>query len=272
MNLRWLQYATLRTASLLAPGDQRAEWLRAWHSELFYVPRRGATRFCLGAFRDALWLRRNNLNPAPTRMHLESPLRCLAFLAALAMVCLLIAGSLTAPLALRASLWRLRTRDLPGACLVMLILSCLLLPATRIAMGRYPAGRNPAPWRSRLFLVTKVVLVQPVLLCSFFLLILVGPLVPMAPQLVVFGIWILTFRWVIMDQRRRCPVCLRLLTDPVRIGTPSETFLEWYGAESNCARGHGLLHCTEIASSYARAAQWLRLDGSWSSLFPGRHS
>ncbi len=47
---------------------------------------------------------------------------------------------------------------------------------------------------------------------------------------------------MITDQQRRCPVCLRLLTNPVRIGTPSRTFLEWYGAESTCSRGHGLLH------------------------------
>jgi hypothetical protein len=271
MKREWLHHATLRAASLLAPVDQRAEWLEAWRSELFYVPRRGATRFCLGAFRDALWLRRNNLNPLPTRIHLESPLSCLAFLAALSVVCLWIAACLSGPLSMRTTHWHLRARDLPGGCLAMLMFSSVFLPAARIAMGRYPAGRNPAPWRGRLFLALKVALVQPVLLCSLLVLILAGPLLPLAPQLAVFAIWILTFRWVLMDQRRRCPVCLRLLTDPVRIGTPSETFLEWYGAESICARGHGLLHCTEVSSSYARHTQWLCLDASWSSLFPGRH-
>ncbi len=64
MKSEWLQHIILHVASLLAPSDQRAEWLEEWRSELWYVPRRGATRFCLGAFRDALWLRRNNLRLA----------------------------------------------------------------------------------------------------------------------------------------------------------------------------------------------------------------
>ena len=40
MNNEWLQHTILRVASLLAPGDQRAEWLEEWRSELWYVPRR----------------------------------------------------------------------------------------------------------------------------------------------------------------------------------------------------------------------------------------
>jgi hypothetical protein len=74
-------------------------------------------------------------------------------------------------------------------------------------------------------------------------------------------------RWVVMDQRRRCPVCLRLLTNPVRIGSASQTFLEWYGTESTCSRGHGLLHVPEISASYNSTEQWLRLDASWDDLF-----
>ena len=46
-------------------------------------------------------------------------------------------------------------------------------------------------------------------------------------------------------------MCLRLLTDPVRIGSPSQTFLEWYGRKSMCARGHGLLQAPEISASYS---------------------
>ena len=87
MKTEWLQYTVLRAASLLAPGDQRAEWVKEWRSELWYIPRRQAMLFSLGAFRDALWLRRNNLSPATRpRIHLESPLRCLAFLSTLAAV------------------------------------------------------------------------------------------------------------------------------------------------------------------------------------------
>ena len=70
------------------------------------------------------------------------------------------------------------------------------------------------------------------------------------------------------DQRRRCPVCLRLLTDPVRIGSASQTFLEWYGAESTCSRGHGLLQVSEMPASYAAKPEWLALGDSWNDLFP----
>jgi DNA-binding PadR family transcriptional regulator len=33
MKAEWLQYTTLRLASLMAPSDRRAEWLREWRSE-----------------------------------------------------------------------------------------------------------------------------------------------------------------------------------------------------------------------------------------------
>src|ERR1700683_3175569 len=97
MKSEWPQYAVLRAASLLAPSEQRAEWFEEWRSELWYIPRCRATLFCLGAFRDALWLRRNLSEaerPSPmtrTGIHLESPLNCLALLATLAAASLFIA-------------------------------------------------------------------------------------------------------------------------------------------------------------------------------------
>jgi hypothetical protein len=270
MKSTWLQYTTLRAASLLAPGDQRAEWLEGWRSELWYVPRRGATLFCLGAFRDALWLRRNNLSPgnrSPT--HLKSPLSCLAFLAALAAVSILISVLLPAPRTMTAAA-HLRARDLPEGCVAMLLLSCGFLPAMRVAMGHTAARPHPVAWRGRLrlgiFLTLKIALLQPIMLCGFIAYLRIST-APLAPALLCAS-WILACRWALIDQRRRCPVCLRLLSNPVRIGSPSETFLEWYGAESVCSRGHGLLQSPEISASYSQKAQWLCLDGSWSGLFP----
>ena len=131
MKSKCLQFTILRTASLLAPGDQRAQWLQEWQSELWYIPHRGATLFCLGAFRDALWVRRNNLSPArQTRSRLESAGSCLAFLAALAALSLIVAACLLDPLRLRTTYWHLRVRDLPAACIVMLAYTCLLFPIT----------------------------------------------------------------------------------------------------------------------------------------------
>jgi hypothetical protein len=268
MNCPWLHYTTLRVASLLAPGDQRAAWLKEWQSELWYVPRQKAIGFCLGAFQDALWLRRNNLNPVqPVRIHLESPLRCLAFLATLAVLSGFIALRLPAPEGHGSS--HLSIRDLPLGCIVMLLYSGLLLPVTSLVLGRAPANSHPRPWPGRLrrgvFLVLKIALVQPFILCGFLVLVMIGT-APLA-SLGVCASWILALRWVLIDQRRRCPECLRLLTNPVRIGTPSQTFLDWYGAESVCSRGHGLLQVPEVSTSYSGEGQWLRLGRSWSSLF-----
>jgi hypothetical protein len=138
-------------------------------------------------------------------------------------------------------------------------------------MGWRSGNDHSAPWPNRLrggiFLSLKIALLQPILLGGMVFMVLTGRVVPAAPQLGVFAMWALGFRWVLIDQRQRCPVCLRLLTNPVRIGTPSQTFLEWYGAESICSRGHGLLHISEISSSYSEDPEWLSLDDSWRGLF-----
>jgi len=153
----------------------------------------------------------------------------------------------------------------------MLILTCLLLPATRLVMGRALAHRSPIAWRVRLrwwiFLALKIALVQPIMLCGFVILLRVGPLIPIVAQLALVVGWLLTLRWVVLDQRCRCPVCFRLLTSPVRIGNPAETFLEWYGAESMCPRGHGLLHTSESLAEDSPNGSWLGLDDSWTGLF-----
>jgi hypothetical protein len=60
-------------ASLLVPGWRRSQWSHEWRTELWYVLRecsckanarprsiREATAFCLGAYRDAIWLRRRS--------------------------------------------------------------------------------------------------------------------------------------------------------------------------------------------------------------------
>ena len=275
MKATWLQRTTLRVASLLAPSDQRAEWIEDWQSELWYIPPCHAARFCLGAFPDALWLRRNRSKEDRKRtgIRLDSPIGCLAVLAACAALSIFFMVHVLAPRLDPAP--PLRTRDLAGMSMGVLLLSCLLLPAA-LFVWRAPTDRHALPWPSRLrrtiFLVLKIVLLQPVVLCGFFSQAALGPLGGFA-SLGCDAAVILALRWVIIDQQRRCPVCLRLLSSPVVIGTPSRTFLEWYGTESTCSRGHGLLHASEITSSYS-GQQWLCLGDSWSGLFAkgaGRH-
>jgi hypothetical protein len=74
-------------------------------------------------------------------------------------------------------------------------------------------------------------------------------------------------QWAFRDQQQRCPYCLRRMTDPVQVGQPSRTFLDWNGTELVCERGHTLLHIPEIPTSWFRAQRWVRLDGSWQFLF-----
>jgi hypothetical protein len=270
MNGRWLQYTTLRVASLLVPSDRRAEWIEEWRSELWYIQCR-ATIFCMGAFRDAFWLRRNHGVPVKrTRIRLESPLSCLALLATLAAVSIFFALHV---LARHIEPARLKAPNLAGIWLPVQMLSCLLLPALLWVWmppaSRYSVSRS-STLRRGIFLTLKIALLQSMVLCGSLCMALVqiflGPGCALLTGIAGTMIVALAARWAITDQQRRCPVCLRLLTNPITIGTPSRTFLEWYGVESTCPQGHGLLHTSETSSSYSRP-QWLGLDDSWSDLF-----
>ena len=74
-------------------------------------------------------------------------------------------------------------------------------------------------------------------------------------------------RWVVLDQRRRCPVCLRRVSNPARVGDASRTFLAWNGTELICTAGHTLLHVPGLPTSWFSAQRWLYLDTSWQFLF-----
>src|SRR5262249_54685189 len=165
MNNALLPHAIVRAASLLTPGDRRAEWVKEWQSELWYVPRHEATRFCLGAFRDALCLKRDHTNAGKrNRIHLESPLSSIAFLALLAAASIVIMVRL--PLPHSTQFPPLTIRGWLGACSRMLLFSCLFLPGA-LSVWRRPAHCHRTSWPDRLrrgiFLVLKVALVQPIM-------------------------------------------------------------------------------------------------------------
>jgi len=242
--------------------------VKEWQSELWYVPEHQVIRFCVGAFPDALSLRQDNPGTAPrTRTHLASPLSCLAILTLLALAGIFITIHL--PVRRLVISAPMTVRDCIGRCGGMLLFTCIFLPGA-LVVWRRPAHCHRAPWPNRLrhgiFLAVKVALVQPIMLCGFFVQVLIAP---HGGHLVFYAAFILVLRWLISDQQQRCPVCLRLLSAPVRIGNASRTFLEWYGTESACSHGHGLLHVPENAFSYSRKPQWLGLDDSWSGLFAG---
>jgi hypothetical protein len=155
------------------------------------------------------------------------------------------------------------------SAVLMMSLALLLLPlCTTVQLGEYPATAHSPRGFMRLrrwcFLAVKLALLVPSVFWGTQIFAALAP-PDLQPHGLLIG-FLATFRWAIVDQRRRCPVCLRVLTNPIAIGSASQTFLEWYGAELICSKGHGLLHVPEIESSYT-GSRWLYLDASWTSLF-----
>ena len=161
-----------------------------------------------------------------------------------------------------------------------LLLALLALPAiTALSLGDYPRSREGLHGRlilrRWLFLATKFFLVLT-LICFWSSDLAFGP--ASFDRSTGSGILALTsflpllfgFRWILQDQRRRCPVCLRLLSNPARVGQASCNFLGWSGTELICASGHGLLHIPELPTSWFSTQRWLCLDPSWTCLFTDR--
>ena len=143
----------------------------------------------------------------------------------------------------------------------------ILATTTSFTLGEYPPRPADTPvtrFRRWLFLGVKCALVVPI--------VFYGPLdlanfiSPGIQPFTLFG-YILGFRWALNDQRARCPVCLRLLTAPIRVGSASRVFLAWYGTELLCPKGHGRMHVPEIPTSSYSVQRWFQLDPSWRSLF-----
>lgn len=267
--------AILRSASLLVPREQSVEWLAEWRAELWYVrqARCGkpeATAFCLGSYKDAFWLRRNSPCGEERIPRLASPAHCLLLLAALAVLSLLLV--LILPDARNAVLVESRMHHPVGNLLWIIGFACLIVKVTNplslgLSLGEYPAGRHSPPVAIRLrrwlFLAAKIAMLLAIVYCGAFIL---GSFreraVGAAAILIQLLIWgsILAFHWILRDQRRRCPVCLRLLANPVRVGRPSGYFLEWNCTELVCLRGHGLLYVPESRTSWFNAQRWFYLE------------
>ena len=269
-----LHFATLRCAALLVPLAERQEWWTEWTSELWHLlegrgSRPNVTRFCLGAFKDAFWLRRNNPSVS-TRpiLCLRSPIQCVVFLVILAATSLFFAFRLPGPRS-PMQLWPPH-QQLFAYLFIIAVAVVVLAATTSLELGDYPPTINSPDRAKRLrrwiFLGTKFALILPIV---FFGTLDLAPIIcsgAIQPHGMLVG-YVLAFRWVLLDQRKRCPVCLRMLTNPTRIGERSHIFLEWYGTEFICAKGHGLLHVSEIPTSSYSTQRWLYLDSSWRSLF-----
>jgi hypothetical protein len=161
--------------------------------------------------------------------------------------------------------------------LFTLIVAAVTLPATTaLPLGEYPRVSGRLPWvvsgRRWLFLLSKISLVVP-LVCLSAVDVAYGipSLSSTSTQYIQLALsyfgFLFAFRWILQDQRKRCPVCLRVLSNPARVGEASRNFLAWNGTELICAGGHGLLHIPELPTSWFSTQRWLYLDASWGGLF-----
>jgi hypothetical protein len=160
-----------------------------------------------------------------------------------------------------------------------LLLALLCLPAvTSVSMGEYSFNSHK-PSRSRRlcrwsFLCAKIALllliVYYVPLDLAWWHISASSFASDYTQLIAsFLLCLFGMRWVLLDQRKRCPVCLRCVTHPAQVGLASRMFLSWNGTELICMGGHTLLHVPGLPTSWFSAQRWLYLDASWDFLFAG---
>jgi hypothetical protein len=256
-----LYLVILRTAARLVSEGERAEWLAERMTELWYAiqedQREGLSAFCLGAFRDALWKRRHApikryssllLNarpsfpePPPIRCApvLESPLRCLGALGCLAalgfLLCRVSGG-----------------RGLSGVLPFCVLYTPVAAFAGNTLPGEYPRHRN---WAGRWsFFLAKLALLVVAIAFGTSVIREIGLRMDVALFCAAAAI-----HWALNDQRRRCPVCLRILDHPVRMGNHSRILLEWNGTELLCPRGHGVMHVPERPAIWFSRQRWLPL-------------
>jgi hypothetical protein len=271
--------AVLRAAALLAPRPQRAEWLAGWQSELWYVQRkrseaiasfdRASLGFCCGAFRDAIVLR---LDPSLRDAHppgIQSPWNCLAILGVLAV----IAGwGFFRPGGASGVFMRGMDRGVGLGYFWSLALAVLALPSNRsLVLGGYPGRTELGGLRQFgrwVFLGAKFALILAI---GFWgILDLAQRLTNAAyqPQGWIEAVqgcllgpaavaaYLAGFRWALRDQRRRCPVCLRLLANASRSGLPGQILVDYHSTEYFCDRGHSVLRVPEIDTSFSTRT-WL---------------
>jgi len=170
-----------------------------------------------------------------------------------------------------------RTQGPWGIYLFTVMLSFLGLPAlTSVSIGDYSFSSHRPSWTRNAvrwaFLSGKIMFLLAI---TYFLsldltyLSSIGYSPGASGVQFIFSFFICLFglRWAVLDQRRRCPVCLRRVTHPARVGLVSRTFLAWNGTELMCTGGHTLLHVPGLPTSWFGTPRWVYLDSSWQFLF-----
>lgn len=158
-----------------------------------------------------------------------------------------------------------------------LFLAFLALPAVvSVSLGESNFSAHRPSWKRQcirwLFLASKMGLAIAIgfyasLAMAYGFTSAYSPTAELAQFATGFAFSLLALSWALFDQRHRCPVCLRPVTNPTRVGLASHTFLGWNGTEMFCAGGHTLLHVPALPTSWFQAPRWVYLDPSWGFLF-----
>ncbi|MCX6630690.1 MAG: hypothetical protein NTW28_23990 [Candidatus Solibacter sp.] len=286
MLCRWL----LRIAGRLAPRAVRSEWSKRWNSRLCNLcilvdrgevagDRAELMLLCSDALSNAFWLR---FNRAGLRHWVLGPQFVMALAAAGAILLTLLSRGFHATRFIvdTAIEWNIEPLGAIGrhprydprgdmvVGHVVPIVMALAIGAALVAVGRLSLGRYG--WRYWLYLAVKIVAVIVLvpllwvegshwlwyLVAHEGLRVLLGALCALA-FLAGFSMAAL---WAFTDQRRRCPVCLRLLARPVTMGSWASTF-DPVTTEFLCDDGHGALSHAE--NEMGEGDRWVSLDASW---------
>lgn len=282
--------ALIRMASWIVPRRARPAWHARWESGLedwWILVERGElisgtsaqiARTIRVAFEDAFWLRFN-------KGYLEYWVRGPAFLLVCAATALLVTAVFTRGFSITRALvdialghaeTRILTSEGPTGTLIAYtvpIVFALAAGVVLVAIGRLSV--HGYGWRYWSFLTVKTIFVMAFVsllwieggtairrhISDGYVRVLAGGIGLTVAFVFGFGC---ALAWSFNDQRRRCPVCLRLLTMPVTIGSWASVF-EPAVTELLCDEGHGRLCLFENESG--QPDRWTALDASWRDLF-----
>ena len=159
------------------------------------------------------------------------------------------------------------------------ILAFLALPAiTSVSLGEYNFSEHRPSWKSTVrrwsFLIAKIALLLPVVYfvsldLAYWNTVSYSVSAQYVQLISSFSMCLFGLRWALLDQRQRCPVCLKRVTNPASVGLAGRTFLAWNGTEMICTSGHTLLHVPGLPTSWFETQRWMYLDTSWKFLFAG---
>lgn len=152
---------------------------------------------------------------------------------------------------------------------LLLLLAAAILPVGPFslrAMAGLPFSKASRYWW---FFVGKTVLLLALLIAVWleFMLGIRDPVVGFLSSWLFLLACVLVAVVTLVDQRRRCPVCLHRLTMPVSMGTYASPLLDPASTELLCDQGHGMLTVPQAETSASAPERWTELDESWRELF-----